>query len=99
MADEFKLQKDARRAAEAQQLLDSPLLNEAYTRTEADLVEAWIGSQPRDADGRERLWNAVQANRKHKDFLQSVVNNGKIAEAELKALRETAEHKKRFGIL
>jgi hypothetical protein len=96
---EEALNKAVSRAARAQKLLDDELLKEAHEAIERDLIRAWITSEPRDNDGRERVWNAVQANRKHKDFLTKAVNDGKLAQAELKQLAETAERKKRFGIL
>lgn len=97
--DEDKLSQAAARAARAQSLLDSELLNEAYDKIEADLIAAWASAPARDTDGRERCWAAVQANRNHKGYLQAVVNNGKLAAAELKLLVETSERKKRFGII
>lgn len=99
MADEFKLQQDASRATRAKTLLENELLAEAYNKIEADLIAAWIASLPRDTDGRERCWNAVQANRKHREYLVSVLNNGKLAAAELKQLTDNAERKKKFGII
>lgn len=94
MTDEVKLRQDTDKAARAESLLRNELLTEAYERIEADLIKAWIASEPRDFDGRERCFLAVHANRKHKDYLESVVNNGKLAQAELKQLVETAERKR-----
>ena len=99
MSDEFKLQQDASRAARADGLLKNELLAEAYDKLEADLIAAWIASNPRDTDGRERCFHAVHANRKHKEYLVSIVNNGKLAAAELKQLADNVERKKRFGII
>lgn len=95
MVDEDKLLTDSTRAMRAQQLLQDTMLQEAYATIEANLVAAWIGSDARDDDGRKRCWDAVQANRNHKDFLDRVVSGGKLAQAELKMLAEAAERKKR----
>jgi hypothetical protein len=94
MIDEDKLSQDRAKALRAQSLLENELLIEAYAKLEAELVSAWIATPPRDTDGRERCWAAVQANRKHREYLQSIVNNGKLAAAELKKLAETADRKK-----
>ncbi len=88
MTDEIKLRRDLDKAARAESLLRNELLTEAYDRIEADLIKAWIASEPRDVDGRERCFLAVHANRKHKDYLKSVINDGKLAQAELKQLVE-----------
>lgn len=99
MIDQDELSRVATKAMRAQNLLDNELLVEAYDKIEAELVAAWIGALPRDTEGRERCWAAVQANRKHREYLVSVVNNGKLAARELKDLADTAERKKRFGIV
>ena len=85
---EDKLLDATNRAARAQQLLNDELLTEAFNQIESDLVNAWASSDPRDAEGRELAWHAVQSNRKQRDYLVSVVTNGKMAQAELKALIE-----------
>lgn len=99
MSDEDTLSQAAAKAARAQSLLGNELLLEAYDRIEADLIAGWIATPARDTDGRERCWAAVQANRKHKVYLQSVVNDGKMAAAQLKEIAETTERRKRFGVI
>lgn len=96
MSDEHKLLRDKGRALGAQALLDNDLFNEAHEKLEAELIKAWKATPARDTDGRERLWAAVQANMKHKDYIANILNDGKLAEAELKAI---AERPKRFGIV
>jgi len=99
MDEEFKHRQDASKGARAGALLNNELLTEAYDKIEADLIAAWIASNPRDTDGRERCFHAIHANRKHKAYLVSVVNDGKVAAAELKQLADNAERKKRFGLI
>jgi len=88
VSDEHKLLRDKSRALGAQSLLDNDLFNEAHEALEAELIKAWKASNPRDTEGRERLWAAVQANAKHKDYIANILNDGKIAEAELKQISE-----------
>ena len=82
MSDD-KLRDDLNRAHQANDLLQSELLIEAYEQIDAELVGAWRLTAARDTDARERIWHAVQANAKHKNYLQSVANNGKLAQKEL----------------
>jgi ribonuclease HI len=97
MADEIALTKATEKAAQAQRLLTDPLYVESFNALEAQLIQAWIASDPRDADGRERCWLAVHANRKQRDYFASFVNNGKMAQAQLDELAKQAERRKRFG--
>lgn len=91
---EDRLHEANSKAAQARDLLGNEMLAEGYERIEADLIAAWISSPARDQDGRERAWHAVQANRKHRAYLQSVVDNGKIAQAELNELIAKEERKR-----
>jgi ribonuclease HI len=97
MTDEIALTKATEKAAQAQRLLTDPLYVESFNALEAQLIQAWIASDPRDADGRERCWLAVHANRKQRDYFASFVNNGKMAQAQLDELAKQAERRKRFG--
>jgi hypothetical protein len=94
LVDEIALLRDRDRANRAQQLLDNDLFNEAITSIERDLMGAWKNSPARDTDGRERCFAAVQQLGKIKDYFQSVLNDGKMAAAQLKELAETAERKR-----
>jgi hypothetical protein len=84
--DEFKLQRDVGRQAQAQALLDNPLLQEAFTLLETAYVKAWKETLARDDDGRERLWQAVQVVGKVRDHITNVFNTGKIAQRDLQEL-------------
>ena len=82
MSDD-KLRDDLNRAQQANDLLQSELLIEAYEQIDAELVGAWRLTPARDTDARERIWHAVQANAKHKNYLRTVAENGKLAQKEL----------------
>lgn len=99
MTDEIALNKAQARAARAQRLLDDELLVEAFTSLEGAYTAAWRSTTIDDVSGREKLFLAINVVGKVRDHLQGVVNNGKLAAAELKQLAETAERKKRFGII
>ena len=89
MTDEIKLTGEAARGMQAESLLNNDLIREAYEKIEADLVKGWIDSPARDTEGRERLWAAVQANRKHRAYLMNVIDDGKVAAEELSRLAKT----------
>ena len=96
MTDEHKLLRDAGRASEAQSLLDNALFNEALTTLEAEYIKAWKATPLRDQEGRERVWQAVQIVGKIKDHIGSVLNDGKLAAAQLKELADSNERKRLF---
>jgi hypothetical protein len=96
---EDKLRNATIRASRAKALLDDDMLQEAFDSLDAAYVKAWRDSDPRDDDGRQRLWQAIQVLGKVRGHLVSVVNNGKLAQAEIDQLVADETRKKRFGII
>lgn len=92
MSDEIKLTRDAERANRARILLSDPLLAEGFAKLETDLMAAWKASDPRDNEGRERAWNALQQAGRLKGYLETTMSNGKLA------LVDLADRKKRLGV-
>lgn len=86
--DENKLIRDSARADHAQKLLNDDLLNEAFTKLEAEYFTAWRNTGAAEAETfkRERLWQAINLLGKVKDHLKHVVENGKVAKAHLQAI-------------
>jgi hypothetical protein len=97
MTDETTLTKATERAAQAQRLLDDKMLTESFKGLEEAYTAAWRATTIDDVSGREKLFLAINVVGKVRDHLTSIVNDGKLAQAELKDLRETAERKRRFG--
>lgn len=95
MTDEDTLSQAASKAARAQSLLGNELLAEAFTGLEEAYTAAWRATTIDDVSGREKLFLAINVVGKVRDHLTAIVSNGKIAQAELKALAETSERK--FG--
>lgn len=87
MSDEIVLRRDADRGARAQTILDNELFSEAFDALSAAYVEAWRNSDPRDTDGRERVWHAIQIVGKVKSHLETLISAGTMAQAELNALK------------
>jgi hypothetical protein len=98
MFDENRLDAAAVKAVRAEALLDDDLLTEAFKALEENYTAAWRATTIDDVSGREKLFLAINIVGKVRDHLVTVVANGKLAQAELKELAQTAERRKRFGI-
>lgn len=99
MIDETALSKAAAKAVRAQRLLEDDLLVEAFKALEDGYTAAWRATTIDQVPAREKLFLAINIVGKVRDHLTTVVNDGKLAAKELKDLAETAERKKRFGIV
>jgi len=99
MPDEFKLQRDTTRAVHAKALLENELLNEAFATLEESYIAAWRATRHDDQAGREKLFLAVNVIGKVKEHINTVIANGKLAQAELNKLHADADRKKRLGII
>lgn len=94
--DEDKLAQAAAKAARAQALLGNELLDESFAALDAAYMAAWRSTTVDDAEGREKLYLAVNIIGKVKDHLIAVVNDGKLAASQLRELAQTAEREKRW---
>ena len=99
MSDENGLDLVVAKARRAQDLIDDELLGEAFRALEDNYASAWRATLIDDVAGREKLFLAINIVGKVRDHLTAIVANGKLAQAELKELAQTAERRKRFGIL
>jgi hypothetical protein len=99
MSEENRLDQAVTKAVRAQELLDSKLLSDAFRTLEDSYSSAWRATVIGDVAGRENLFLAINIVGKVRDHLAAIVANGKLARAELKELANTAERRKRFGIL
>lgn len=79
------LDRDIARGKQAEILLKSELLNEAFETLRAEYLKAWESTGARDTDARERLWQAFQIVGKVKTHLHQAVDSGKLAHFELNA--------------
>jgi hypothetical protein len=99
MSDESKLDQAIAKAIRVRDLLDNELLSEAFDALEDTYTAAWRATAIDDIGAREKLFLAINIIGKVRDHLTAVVTNGKLAQAELKELAQTAERRKRFGIV
>jgi hypothetical protein len=81
--DEDKTERAISRGAR-EALLGNELLQEAFAVLDTSYVQAWRTAPVRDAQMREKLWQAVNIVGKVKDHLARIVADGKLAQADLK---------------
>ncbi len=74
---------DSRRGQEAKELLENPMLVEAFEALEREYLKAWRQSKPADDEERERLWLAVGILDEIKRHLRVVVENGVMAKRDI----------------
>lgn len=74
---------DARKGQEAKDLLENPVLVEAFAILEREYLKAWRQSKPADQEERERLWLAVGILEELQRHLRVVVENGMMAKRDI----------------
>lgn len=85
------------RKAQAERLLNDPLLVEAFAEIEANCTELWKEQPPfGPADARDKLHMQIWALRRVRDYLDGVVMFGKNAET---MIRKDVSPKKILGVL
>jgi len=94
---EARLREDAAKAVRAQHALDT--VGSILTALKAEYIKAWENTTARDADARERLWQAVQIVGKVDSHLKAMVENGKLAEKELAEISRFGDRKKVLGLV
>jgi hypothetical protein len=85
--DTGKLNQELGRASEAQAILNNDLFKEAFETVKAAYTEAWLNSPARDTEGREKIYQFMQALTAVEGHLVSVVQTGEMAKAQLEDLR------------
>lgn len=78
-----KTEAEILRGERALQLLQEPLIVEAFETVERELTEQWQKSPVRDVEGREKLYLTLLCLQKVQGHLVSVLNTGKMAKATL----------------
>ena len=93
--DEIKLGQAQHRGVRAAELLENTLLQDAFKDIEAEWLKAWRSTKPRDTEGREKVWQAIQCLGILQETLKSHVTNGRIAAGDLRRLSEESQRKKK----
>jgi hypothetical protein len=77
-------EEELRRAEQARQALELPIVKETLDYMEREITESWVICPARDVEGREWLWRQMTATRKFRELLRGTMESGKIAEARLR---------------
>jgi len=77
-------EEESIRADRAKEILENPLVIEAFETIERELTKALMNSPARDAEGREKLYLMNQLLGRVKKHFASVVNNGAMAKRTIK---------------
>jgi hypothetical protein len=85
--NEGKARERQDRAAKAEALLRNELFIEAFEYLDEQFIDAWKNSAINDAEAREKLFHLMQALGAVKGYFQSVVEDGKLAKAQLDEFR------------
>ena len=84
---DIKLSQELGRAAEAQEILSNPIFADAIEKLKLAYTDAWLNSPARDEEGREKIYQFMQALKSVEEHLVSVVQTGELAKAQLDELR------------
>ena len=72
------------RANKARQILEEPLLIEAFSIMEKDVIEMFVSCPERDREGLQLLQQHIRNVRKLKNILLGIIENGKMAEHQIR---------------
>jgi hypothetical protein len=67
------------RAAKAKRIIEDPLVTEALSKMEAEIIEAFAACPIRDDEGRRVIQMELQRVRKFKGFFLGVMESGVVA--------------------
>lgn len=73
--------EEIKRGREAKQLLEHPLIVEAFAKIEQEVITSWQTSPARDTEAREQLYLMQALLRKVQQHLVSVAETGMLAAA------------------
>lgn len=90
------LTKDIRRGEEAQRLLENPIFREAVDGIKAAIIEKWEICPIRDYEGQKELKLMLKLLNDLESNIIKVVSSGKIADFDLKSLRERDEMQRKL---
>lgn len=95
MSDD-KLRETINSADSAARLLRDEAFTNAVEAVRQELVDLWMRSS--SSDSREKIWQSVNLLEKLVGVIATTHANGSVAKAELKALIDEQERKKRFRV-
>ena len=79
------------KANRARQLLEDPLLKEAFSIMERDIIEMFASCPERDKEGLQLLQQHLRNVRKLKNILLGIIENGKLIEHQIREKQSIKE--------
>ena len=94
--DELKLRKQSERAAHAKRVMENPMVVDALSLIRSNLHAIWETSSYEKKEEREDAYRMLKVVNEFERFFLKVMEDGKIAEAELSLLDKAKEKIKSF---
>lgn len=91
---DHKLLAEQERGRQAAELLEHPLMKEAFSTIRQEFTQAWQNSPTRDQEGREKLWQLLKLTDRLESFLTETVTTGKMATMQIEEARTIAQRVK-----
>ena len=85
--NEGKAREAINRASKAEALLRNELLQEGFDYLETQFIEAWRNSEVTDNESRERLYQLLKNLEALKGYVNTVIEDGKMANAQLEQVK------------
>ena len=86
----MSLPDQAHDGAMAKQIIDNPAFDKGVQALETALIDAWKSCD--NAEGREDAWRLINLLPRFKHVLQIAINDGEIAQHDLKVLNGDAQN-------
>lgn len=80
-----------RRANQARQVFEQPIVKETLDFMEREVMDMWTSTPIRDVEAREALWRMAVTTRKFRELLRGTMESGKIAAEEISRKRTALE--------
>lgn len=91
---DHKLLAEQERGRQAAELLEHPLMKEAFSTIRQEFTQAWQNSPARDQEAREKLWQLLKLTDRLESFLTETVTTGKMATMQIEEAKTLAQRMK-----
>jgi hypothetical protein len=89
-----KLQQELSQSNKAKQLLDNPLLKDAFSNLKRLYSESLFNTGAKEQETREMLWLAFNVVGKVEQHLAEILDTGKLASKQLEDFRKSIKNQK-----
>jgi len=88
MSEDSQLRNEMSRAANAESILQNPLVKEVLDSLEKDIIFAWESTPMRDVEAREKAWMYYLTVRKFRNTFINFIETGRMASMQLETKRK-----------